>query len=178
VVVRERLCVELGAVKWRWDEWCARRSLTAGEGVRQLITIAVREDANGESGATVPGLPQPAIGELRSRVEIRLTTAELSAVEQCAVAMGMSGNRWIVSLVRAQLTRKPQLGEYEMRALSMSNQQLAGISRSLSELVRAGGMEPSRGDLMADWVDVRKQIDGHLRATAAVIRTNLDRWSR
>lgn len=178
MVVRERLCVELGTIRLRWDDWCVRRGLTAGEGVRQLIAIAIRDDAEWEFGAIMPGLPRPVVGEPRSRIEIRLTAAELSAVEQRAVALGLNGNRWIVSLVRAQLTREPQLGEHELHALSVSNQQLAGISRLLSRLAHADGAECANRDLASDWTDMRKQIDDHLRATAAVIRANLDRWSR
>ena len=178
MVVRERLCVELGAVRVRWDDWCIRRGLTAGEGVRQLIAIAIRDEVDRESGAIMPGLPRPVVGEPRSRIEIRLTVAELIAVEERAAALGLSGNRWIVSLVRAQLTREPQLGEREMNALSVSSQQLAGISRLLGQLVRTAGREFVHRDLTSDWVELRKRVDEHLRTTAAVIRANLDRWSR
>lgn len=175
---RERLCVELGTARLRWDDWCARRGLTAGEGVRQLIAIAIRDSADQESAAIICGLPRPVVGEPRSRVEIRLTGAELSAVERCATDLGMSGNRWIVSLIRAQLTREPQLGEHELHALSLSTQRVAGFSRLLGQLARAGGAELACQELVRDWADMRNQIDDHLRAMAAVIRANLDRWSR
>ncbi|WP_043173344.1 plasmid stabilization protein [Burkholderia ambifaria] len=178
MVVRERLCVELGELKLRWDEWCARRGLTAGDGVRQLIAIAMRDDGNGGSNAFLPGLPRPFIGQARRRVEIRLTIEELSAVEQRAAALGLNGNRWIVSLIRAQLTHEPQLGVHEMRGLAESSRQLAAINRALAQLARAGGAEPARPDLMGDWLEMQKHIDDHLRATAAVMRVNLDRWSR
>ena len=178
MVVRERLCVELGAVRLRWDDWCMRRGLTAGEGVRQLIAVAVRDDADGSSGAIDPGLARPVVGEPRTRIEIRLTATELDAVEQRASTLGLSGNRWIVSLVRAQLVHEPQLGEHEMRALSESNRQLAGISRLLGQLARADCVEFAREDLATNWMEIRNRIDAHLRATAAVIRANLDRWSR
>ncbi len=178
MVVRERLCVELGSVRLRWDDWCMRRGLTAGEGVRQLIVAAIRDDADGRSGAIDPGLARSVVGEPRSRIEIRLTVVELDAVARRASALGLSGNRWIVSLVRAQLVREPQLGEHEMRALSESNRQLAGISRLLGQLARAGGAGVAREDLTTDWTEIRSRIDAHLRATAAVIRANLDRWSR
>ena len=175
--MRERLCVELGATRSRWDDWCARHDLTAAEGVRQLIATALRDDVNDESGAIIPGLSRPVVGEPRSRMEIRLTIAELSAIEQRAAALGLSGNRWIVSLVRAQLTLEPQLGERELHALSASSQQLAGINRLLGQLVRASGKD-ARLNLASDCAAMRKQIDEHLRATAALIRANLDRWSR
>lgn len=178
MVVRERLCVELGAVRSRWDDWCMRRGLTAGEGARQLIVTAIHDDVDGSSDVIDPGLTRPVVGEPRRRIEIRLTVPELDAVEQRASALGLSGNRWIVSLIRAQLVHAPQLGEHEMQALSESNRQLAGISRLMSQLARAGTAEIVREDLTTDRLELRNRIDTHLRATAAVIRANLDRWSR
>ncbi|WP_116611331.1 plasmid stabilization protein [Paraburkholderia unamae] len=179
MAARERLCVELGAVRLRWDDWCARRGLTAGEGARQLIMAAVHDDEGDVQSATVMrDLIRPVVGEPRTRIEIRLTASELAAVDERAWAAGLSGNRWIVSLVRAQLTREPQLGEYEMRALSESSRQLAGINRLLGQLVRSGVVELATPDRMPDWADMRDRIDAHLRATSSVIRANLDRWSR
>jgi hypothetical protein len=178
VVVRERLCVELGTVRLGWNDWCMRRGLTAGEAVRQLIVAAIHDDVDGSSGAIDPGLARPVVGAPRTRIEIRLTVAELDAVEQRASTLGLSGNRWIVSLVRAQLVHEPQLGEHEMRALSESNRQLAGISRLLGQFARAGGAGGVREDWTTDWMEIRNRIDVHLHATTAVIRTNLDRWSR
>ncbi len=177
MVVRERLCVELGAIRLRWDDWCARRGVTAGEGVRQLIATAIRDDADGESGTTMWRLPQPIVGEPHHRIEIRLTSAELNAVEQRAAAMGLRSNRWIVSLIRAQLTREPQLGEPELNTLFVSNQRLAEIGRLLGKLARADKTEPVPRDLMFEWAELRKRVDEHLRTTAAIMRANLDRWS-
>ncbi|MPV71479.1 plasmid stabilization protein [Burkholderia sp. BE17] len=178
MVVRERLCVELGAIRWRWDDWCARRGVTAGEGVRQLIATAIRDDADGESSTTMRRLPRPVVGEPRHRIEIRLTSVELNAVERCAAAMGLHSNRWVVSLVRAQLTREPQLGEPELSALFVSNQRLAEIARLLGQLARADETEPVPRDLMSEWAELRKRVDEHLRTAAAIMRANLDRWSR
>lgn len=178
MAARERLCVELGAVRLRWDDWCARRGLTAGEGARQLIMAAIHDDdGDAQSAAVMRDLISPVVGEPRTRIEIRLTASELAAIDERARASGLSGNRWIVSLVRAQLTREPQLGEHEMRALSESSRQLAGISRLLGQLARAGASELANPDRML-MADMRDRIDAHLRATSSVIRANLDRWSR
>ncbi|MFM0503151.1 MULTISPECIES: plasmid stabilization protein [Paraburkholderia] len=174
---RERLCVELGAVRPRWDAWCARRGVTAGEGVRQLIAAAVNAEAGDRPVANESGLTQPIVGESRSRIEIRLTVAEKMVVEQRAAASGLHSNRWIVALIRAQLTREPQLGARELLLLSASNQQLAVISRSLGQLARGGGAGLTCQEL-ADFGGIRDQIDAHLRAVTGVIRANLDRWSR
>jgi hypothetical protein len=178
VTTRERLCVELGAVRLHWDDWCARRGLTAGEGARRLIMAALHDDGDPRSAMVVRDLAGPEVGEPRTRIELRLTASELGAVERRATASGLSGNRWIVSLIRAQLTHEPQLGEHELRALSESSQQLAGINRLLGQLARSGVAELATLDRMPDWADMRDRIDAHLRATSTVIRANLDRWSR
>ncbi|PZR44929.1 plasmid stabilization protein [Paraburkholderia fungorum] len=177
--IRERLCVELGVPRPCWDAWCARRGVSAGEGVRQLIAAALDAEAGGPMDRLESGLARPVVGETRGRIEIRLTLAELEAIGLRAVAMGMSSNRWIVAGVRAQLMHEPQLGEYELRTLSASNQQLAVISRSLAQLVR-GGVDGVGGDRSGPFSpgDMRDQIDVHLRTVAAVLRANLDRWSR
>jgi hypothetical protein len=178
--LRERLCVELGGMRPDWNRWCARRGMTSAEGVRQLIALALGADANPDADETgVEGEVQwISIDESRTRIEIRLTHTELETVEQRAVAFGMTGNRWIVALIRAQLKREPQFGVEEMRLLSDSNQQLAAISRWLGQLAREGRalhMEPNGNNQVGV---IRNQIDMHLRAVAAVIRANLDRWSR
>ncbi|AME26299.1 plasmid stabilization protein [Burkholderia sp. PAMC 26561] len=174
--MRERLCVELGGMRPDWNRWCMSRGLTPGEGVRQLIAAALDVDADDlQAESEVDWI---AINEPRIRIEIRVTHAERKVVEQRAQASGLTSNRWIVALIRAQLMREPQLGVHEMRLLSDSNQQLAVIGRWLGHLVREGNavrmVANGGGDLRA----LRDQIDVHLRAVAAVIRTNLDRWSR
>jgi len=174
--MRERLCVELGGMRSDWNRWCMSRGLTLGEGVRQLIAAALGADADDVRAKSE--VEWIAINESRIRIEIRVTHPELEVVEQRAEASGLTCNRWIVALIRAQLMREPQFGAHEMRLLSESNQQLAVISRWLGHLAREGvaaGMAPNGG---RDIGAIRNQIDVHLRAVAAVIRANLDRWSR
>lgn len=174
--MRERLCVELGAMRPDWNRWCMHRDLTPAEGVRRLIAGAVHAD----STATVSDaqLRDSAIGEPRARIEIRLTHAELDEVEDRALRSGLTSNRWIVALIRAQLMREPQLDACEMRLLSDSNQQLAVISRWLGQLAREGSdARPASGG-RSDIGAIRGTIDAHLRVVANVIRSNLDRWSR
>jgi hypothetical protein len=174
--VRARLCVEIGGVRPDWNRWCMRRGLTDGEGVRQLIAAALGADA--DDTAAEAEVQWPSIGEPRTRIEIRLTHTELEGVERHAAASGLTGNRWIVALIRAQLTGEPQLGAHEMQLLSDSNQQLAAISRWLGQLARerSGALAASGGS--GDIGAIRERVDVHLRTVASVIRANLDRWSR
>jgi hypothetical protein len=175
---RARLCVELGSMKPRWDAWCLQHGVSAGEGIRELVTVAIgnghdRDDA-------VPGLRWARIGEHRERIEIRLTRSELEAVAQRAHGCGLTGNRWIVALIRAQLTHEPQLGEYEMRLLADSNQQLSMVRTLLGQLANRTvirGEHENRVDPRG-LDSVRQAVDAHLRTVARLLRANLDRWSR
>lgn len=175
---RERLCVELGGMRPDWDHWCVHRSMTVGEGVRQLIAAELAANAVDSDTPVDAKVQWSVVGDPRARIEIRLTLAELEVVEQRAVASGLTSNRWIVALIRAQLMREPQFGAHEMRLLSDSNQQLAVINRWLGQIARnesAARIERNAGGNLGA---IREQIDTHLRAVAAVIRANLDRWSR
>jgi hypothetical protein len=177
--IRERLCVELGGVRRDWDRWCARRGLTVGEGARQLIAAALRSDAGVGDPGIDANIRWTNVCDPRIRIELRLTPAELDAVVLRAEASGLTTNRWIVALIRAQLTHDPQLGTREMRLLSDSNLQLASISRWLGQLARDNGDNgATRVELDKGIGAVRMSIDAHLRVVTAVIRANLDRWSR
>ncbi|WP_028221003.1 hypothetical protein [Paraburkholderia oxyphila] len=176
--VRDRLCVELGGMRRDWDRWCVRRGLTVGEGARQLVAAALRADAGDGDPGIDADVRWSAVGDPRTRIELRLTAAELEAVGLRAEASGLSANRWIVALIRAQLMHEPQLGVREMRLLSDSNLQLASISRWLGQLVRGDQIPRAGRDRNGDIEAIRGVIDAHLRVVAAVMRANLDRWSR
>jgi hypothetical protein len=177
---RSRLCVELGETKPRWVDWCALHEVTLSEGVRQLIldAVAAHEQAPRAEGTDV--MRWTPVGERRERLEIRLTTSELHAVRQQATSSGFTANRWVIALIRAQLTCVPQFGEQEMALLVASNHALATISRSLGPVLREmdrDGRAAGAGDgrLLAE---LKAQIDAHLRAVSQLIRANIDRWTR
>jgi hypothetical protein len=176
--VRERLCVELGGMRRDWDRWCVRRGLTVGEGARQLVAAALQADAGNGNPGIDANVRWSVVGDPRIRTELRLTAAELEAVELRAEASGLTANRWIVALIRAQLTHEPQLGAREMRLLSDSNGQLASINRWLGQLVRSDQIPRTGQDRSGDIEAIRGVIDAHLRVVAAAMRANLDRWRR
>jgi hypothetical protein len=177
---RARLSIELGEVKPRWDDWCALHDVTPAEGVRQLILDAVAVDeAECRIGCT-DVMRLPPVGEHRERLGIRLTASELHALRRQATTCGFTANRWVVALIRAQLTHVPQFGEQEMALLAASNHALARISRSLGAVNREGdrdGTAAVAGNALL-LVELKAQIDAHLRAVSNLLRANLDRWSR
>ncbi|REE19382.1 hypothetical protein B0G71_2475 [Paraburkholderia sp. BL27I4N3] len=175
---RERLCVELGEMRPGWDQWCARRGMTVGEGVRQLMASALRADADDTDIRAEANPRWSAVGVSRTRIEIRLTLAEQEAVERRAVVSGLTSNRWIVALIRAQFLKEPQFGVQEMQVLTDSNRHLAAINRWLGQIARDGSLADIGRNGGGNMDAIRDVIDLHLRAVAAIIRANLDRWSR
>jgi hypothetical protein len=110
------------------------------------------------------------------RSEIRLTQAERELVARRASAVGLSRNRWIVALIRAQLINEPHFSELEMKLLAESNQHLAQVNRRLSEISRSSGRQNPDFSNANDTSAMRQRIDAHLRAVVAMVHANLDRW--
>jgi hypothetical protein len=184
VKVHAHLRIELGELKPCWDKWCAQRGLRPQEAARQLMLDALRGDVSLHDPVVGAAMGPPDIEE-RQDFRIRLTPTERSAVRLRASASGFSGNRWVVALIRAHLANEPQFEEAELQVVAASNQQLAGLVRLLAGHARAceqeaGSEQTSRRDAVVSrqqFEELKQTLDAHLRAVAALIRANLDRWS-
>jgi hypothetical protein len=171
---RVRLGVELGVLKSPWEAHCRRTGTTPSEAIRLLVsqTLGVATFPAGGAGP----LDHQAS---RHRIEIRLTQGEYIAMQDVASTAGFSVNRWIVAMIRAQLSFEPQLGEQELRVLAASNSQLAAIGRNLNQIARAlnagDRVEPYRFKVLET---LKHEIDGHLDRVNQMIQANVDRWGR
>ncbi|CAB3786278.1 plasmid stabilization protein [Paraburkholderia fynbosensis] len=175
MTTRMRLCVDLGPAKPRWEAWCVLHGVTAADGVRQLVHGVLGQDESPDGFAGHEGR-FPVDGH-RERIEVRLTHEELDAARQRALASGLTVNRWVVAVIRAQLVHEPQLGDREMRLLAESNQHLATIVTLLGRLQAHGDARDAAH--MTHMIEgARGAIDAHLRTVMQVLRANLDRWSR
>ena len=177
---RARLSIELGELMPRWDDWCALHHVTRAEGVRQLILDAVAADEPECRVNFTDVMRSFPVGEHRERLKIGLSASELHAIRRQATRCGFTANRWVVALIRAQLTHAPQFGEQEMALLAASNHALARISRSLGPVIREvdrDGAAAVAGNAHL-LVELKAQIDAHLRAVSNLLRANIDRWSR
>lgn len=166
--------VRLGPLRKAWSDFCKSREIPEGEGVRLLISNALRVAdkasviQDGEAAAP------------KARVELRLTAGELEAIRVRAEATGFTANRWIVALIRAHLNAAPQFGDLELTTLADSNYQLSAIGRNLNMLARdlkasPDTIEPYRFKVLEH---LKKQIDDHLKVVHEVIQANLARWKR
>jgi hypothetical protein len=171
---RVRLGVELGVLKSPWEAHCRRMGTAPSEAIRLLVSQTLGIATFPASDAT------PVDHEAcRRRIEIRLMQGEYFALQHVASAAGFSVNRWIVAMIRAQLSFDPQFGEQELRVLAASNSQLAAIGRNLNQIARAlnagDRVEPYRFKVLET---LKHEIDGHLDKVNHMIQANLDRWGQ
>lgn len=115
----------------------------------------------------------------RVRLELRLTPRERAAIEDRCVTDGFtSANRWIVSLIRANLQKEPEFGETGLDALYESNRLLAPLARNLNQLtrdVRQLGIQvpPYRFRILEH---LQTALTAHIKVVATVISRNVGRW--
>jgi len=171
----DRIDVPLGDMKDEFAAWCRRQGVTVNDAVRQMVARVL--------GSDVRQLPAVASadGDERIAVKVQFSSGEYEAVSGTAKRMGFTLSRFLVAMVRAQISRYPQLGDREVAALEMSNYQLAAIGRNLNQLARTLNANPAlsaqRGRLIV--VDaLRREIDTHLKAVHDMQRANLERWRR
>lgn len=163
-----QIFVELGPMKVQWSAWCARHGLSVSEGVRRLVHAELGDEPE------LPDIDVPRNGKCFRRVQVALTREEFEGVVHRARVGGFAPHRWIIALVRANLSRKPQPGEGELRLLAESNQQLAVIRMRLGALVRSGATANAQCELE----ELREMIGEHLQTVSRILRASLDRWSR
>lgn len=161
-------------LKERWLIFCAANGITSSEAMRSVVRKL--------TGRT----PDPRVFEAlheqpdtrRKRLELRLTESEFACARTLAEASGSSPNAWAINLIRANLTRTPQLGFNELQALGKSNSNLLAIGRNLNQIAR--WMNANTGSAPPDISYIErlyKHIVGHTDDVSKIMRANLDRWT-
>jgi hypothetical protein len=167
-----RINVDLQHYKQPWIDYCSAHGTTPSEAFRMVVAKL--------TGGLVASHPDEGSAERgKVRREIRLTYAELQAVEALAEQEGFALSRWIVALVRARLGCGAQLGQQELELLARSNMQLLAIGRNLNQVARAvranpGGRPECRPELIQSVNDL---IHEHADKVAKVLASNVQRWS-
>jgi hypothetical protein len=171
------LSVYLGPLKHEWQNYCRSHGVSPSDATKQVIRKLI--------GREVPaGIQIKEDTSIRSdpkkRIEIRLTAWEYQAVSDSAERSGFSVNSWIVALLRTRLTETPQLGQFELEQLAASNSRLLAIGRNLNQITRALNALPTetanfRPEIIVALSDV---IQSHTADVAALIQSNVQRWSR
>lgn len=162
-------------LKRRWQVFCLRQGSTPSDALRQVIVRLL-------NGSTTASSPTPSMHEQpdisRRRMEVRLTETEYTRIEALALQQGMSANRWVIHLIRANLSGEPQFGMTELRTLGESNSRLLAIGRNLNQIARH--MNAGRAletVVTAERIDtLTRHIKTHTARVADIMRANIDRW--
>lgn len=80
----------------------------------------------------------------KKAVKLLLTQDEYAALSAIADDRECSVQFWVVSLVRAALTRGVTVGGKELQAIGESNYQLMSIGRNLNQIARQINADPAR----------------------------------
>lgn len=164
------------ALKEHWENYCERRQLKPGAAIRQAIQAQL--DKESSENQKTPGYTQAfdeAI-EGKKRKELRFTASEIAAIERFAERDDCSFNRWVINLIRSNLTKQPQFGMKEIEALWQSNYQLLAIGRNLNQLMHRLNQGQS-GSMTGKQIDeLITQIQQHTRQVSELIAANIDRW--
>ncbi|AWP83027.1 MULTISPECIES: plasmid mobilization relaxosome protein MobC [Alcaligenaceae] len=164
-----------GDLKQRWQALCLRQGSTPSDGLRQIIVRLLNSSAT-DASPTPSKHEQPDTS--RRRLELRLTETEYARIEALALQQGMSANRWVIHLIRANLSGEPQFGMTELRTLGESNSRLLAIGRNLNQIARH--MNAGRAletVVTAERIDtLTRHIKTHTARVADIMRANIDRW--
>lgn len=112
------------------------------------------------------------------RLYARLTPSEYSAVDARASMMGMTPYTWTARLIRAHLTKAPELTFDETRALREATRELSYIGRNLNQVAHALNMTPNAREKATFELieEINVKVDAMRDTIKAVLDQNLNRW--
>lgn len=136
-----------------------------------------------EEAAQVP-CPEPwkaASGRLDAKLALRLTSADLVALEREAASIGQSRTQWAVALIRARLHGRPQLSRDEAINFVEVQRELRRIGVNINQIARAlntAVMEGAVLDLeVAQLAAYSDEIRAHLVGVRDAFEGNLAYWA-
>lgn len=155
-------------------DYCSAQGMSLSDGIRQLLSETLAPKLDTIDLVSFDDETSP-----RIRLNLRLTVQEQQAILKRVETDGFtSANRWIVSLIRANLQREPEFGESGLDALYESNRLLAPLARNLNQLtrdIRQNGIQvsPYRFQILEN---LQKAVSAHIKVIAKVISRNVGRW--
>jgi hypothetical protein len=147
------------------------------QALRQLLQGALI------SGAHPPQSQAPADDVVGSsvRLTLRLTGAELAALEQEAARCGLKRTQWACALIRHRLTAQPQPTPLEARLLIAAQRDLRRIGVNLNQIARALNTAVLGGQVLAlelaEITRCSEEVRGIGRELRQAILGNLAYWA-
>jgi Bacterial mobilisation protein (MobC) len=152
-----------------FDAWARTRGGKAAA-LRILIRDAV--------GAPVPDRAPADAGV--SDLHVRLSEPEREALRQAAAQKGMAPSKWVRSLVRAHVLRRPQWGEFERQGFAAVLTAVARIGSNVNQIARAMNVAVLKGEYAARQGSEVREAAGEVKRAiaqlAGMIGRDLDYW--
>lgn len=164
----------------RVSEDLARRfdATAVGQGGRSRLLRRVMERA---AQATLPEPPARPSAPNSAKLTLRLSSMDLAALEAEAAATGLSRTQWSVALIRARLSRRPQLTRPDAVALIDVRRDLRRIGVNINQIARAlntavmeGAVLDAETTQMAAFAD---EIRAHVLGLTEAFEGNLRYWT-
>lgn len=174
------MSVDLLSYKKPWLAFCKDQDVSPSDALRQVVSRLL-EQRGLVTPSTAPQVAQPVPGEpekTSKRREIALTATEDKLAERYAAVEGFSVNKWIVALIRARLTQRPQFGQQELEVLAQSNLQLMKIGRNLNQVAKALNTAPhERGVYRIELIEqIDAMVKAHTATVSAMVAASTQRW--
>jgi predicted DNA binding CopG/RHH family protein len=169
------LSIYLGAdLKAKWLAFCSTNCTTSSKAMQDVVRKLTGRAPELVLFKAVHEAPD----KCKKRLELRLTESELECVRQLAARAGNSPNTWVINLVRANLTRTPQLNFNELQTLGKSNSNLLAIGRNLNQIARWMNANMGSAPPELAYIDrLYKHVVTHTEEVTKIMRSNLDRWT-
>ena len=190
-----QMTLELQRFKAPWLNWCNSVGKSPSDAFRALVARLKpgHWPIASERRTPLPTLPVRA-EPISKRLKVPLTRGEWAVVKNLADHQEITGPKWIVNLVRAHISDRPQLGPSSLEALRKSNFQLNAIGKNVNQIARAlnaivdhldhgrlrqadeavRSQKPERVQQLIE--EVKAVLHAHLPIVLAVLDENVARW--
>jgi len=170
------ITVDLGELKEPWQAYCEQQGATPSHALRNAIRQAMDRRA---TRTPAPRLRvKPKRERATARIELNLTTSELTALKRMAGHEGYVPSKWVVAMVRTRLTGQPHVGQPELETLARSNQQLLALGRNLNQIAKVLNSAPqNRAAFRVENItELSCMIQAHTKKVSDVLRGTVERW--
>ena len=183
-IYRFRVPNELAA---EWDAFLLAHGEDGAGVLRRVIAQLVSRSKPPKPKPAAEAFLEPAVMAItktadtapKKAVKLLLTADEHSALSAIADDRECSVQFWIVSLIRAALTRGVTVGGKELEALGRSNYQLMAIGRNLNQIAHQINADPGRNLHHATPALIKRlteKLEEHRKIVGAVVSANSHRW--
>lgn len=170
-----------------WDAFLLEHGEDGAGVLRRVIAQLVSKAKASKSTPAPKDFLEPAVMEVtktvdrapKKAVKLLLTQDEHATLSAIADDRECSVQFWIVSLVRAALTRGVTVGGKELQALGESNYQLMAIGRNLNQIAHQINADPKRNLSLVTSSMIEalaSKLLEHRKLVSGVVMANSHRW--